>query len=160
MKTCFKCKTEKPTSEFYRHKAMGDGFLGKCKECTRADVIANRAARLEYYTNYDKHRAMQPHRVAARHQYLQTEAGKQSRKRSTDRWQSTYPKKRHASHMVNNAVRDGKIEKQYSCSECGRDGVRIHGHHDDYGKPLEVRWLCSRCHTAWHRENGEGRNAA
>jgi hypothetical protein len=36
-KTCFKCNTEKPLSDYYKHKKMGDGHLGKCKECTKKD---------------------------------------------------------------------------------------------------------------------------
>jgi hypothetical protein len=37
-KICFKCNTEKPLSDYYKHKQMGDGHLGKCKECTKKDA--------------------------------------------------------------------------------------------------------------------------
>ena len=34
-KICFICKAEKPLTDFYPHKAMLDGHLNKCKDCTK-----------------------------------------------------------------------------------------------------------------------------
>lgn len=45
------------------------------------------------------------------------------------------------------AVLIGQIVKQ-PC-ECGAE--QSEAHHDDYSKPLDVRWLCKPCHGAAHR---------
>jgi hypothetical protein len=62
--------------------------------------------------------------------------------------------KRDAQTAVGNAVRDGRLIKPDACSQCSRTGIRLEGHHDDYGKPLEVIWLCARCHRRRHADMG------
>lgn len=51
---------------------------------------------------------------------------------------------------VSVALRSGKIVKG-PCEKCG--DKKAEAHHDDYNKPLEVRWLCRKCHDEWHRSN-------
>ena len=157
-KICFKCNVLKPLSEFYKHKMMADGHLNKCKECNKKDVRENRAERIDYYLEYDKSRANRPDRVKARLLYSQTEQGKASRRKATKKYLEANLIKRAASYLVNNAIRDGKLKKSYVCEECNANDVRIHGHHDDYAYPLSVRWLCSKCHCKWHKENGQALN--
>jgi hypothetical protein len=148
---CKKCGLVKNEDDFYR----GDST---CKECRKEGVRANRKKNIEYYREFDRKRAMLPHRVAAREAYKKTDAGKKSIKKSQEKWKKNNLLKRAANVMVGNAVRDGKLLKPKKCSCCGKRSSMIHGHHDDYYKPLEVRWLCTNCHTKWHKENGEGKN--
>lgn len=33
-----------------------------------------------------------------------------------------------------------------TCEDCGEAAEHIEGHHEDYTRPSEVRWLCRPCH--------------
>ncbi len=46
-KTCFKCGVTKPLSEFYAHRYMSDGHLGKCKDCAKAAEAARYHAKMK-----------------------------------------------------------------------------------------------------------------
>jgi hypothetical protein len=157
-KACFKCNVQKPLNLFYKHSGMADGRLNKCIECNKKDTKENTIKNHDYYLEYDRNRANLPHRIEARLKYSQTNEGKEVARRAKDKWAVDNVIKRGASHIVNNSIRDGKLIKEYKCQECGTDKGRIHGHHDDYAYPLSVRWLCSKCHCAWHKINGSGIN--
>jgi hypothetical protein len=137
---------------------MADGHLNKCKKCTKKDTKDNTDKNHDYYLEYDRSRASLPHRVEARLAYSQTETGKESARKAKEKWKEENVIKRSANIIIVNAVRDGKIIKPEKCESCGCIPTRLHGHHDDYNFPLTVRWLCSKCHTLWHKENGSGIN--
>lgn len=55
--------------------------------------------------------------------------------------------------MVNRAIMAGILNRQV-CEICGV--AKTQAHHDDYSKPLKVRWLCITHHAAVHAK-AEGR---
>ncbi len=59
------------------------------------------------------------------------------------------PDKRAAHIAVGNAVRDGVLHKK-ACQICGKS--EVHAHHDDYGEPLKVKWLCAKHHKQLHMD--------
>jgi hypothetical protein len=133
-KTCFKCGTAKELSEFYRHPYMADGHLGKCKSCTKKDVMEHREKNIDSVRAYDRERGKLPHRRAQ----LLSLAHRQDAERKVK-----------ASIAVNNAVRFGKLKKQL-CHVCG--ATKVDAHHTHYSHYLEVVWLCRSHHTQLHRQ--------
>jgi hypothetical protein len=136
VKTCFKCGQEKPLSEFYEHPGMADGHLGKCKECAKRDARENYANKRKQYSEYERQRFKKPERKAAT---LAT----QRRRRAA------HPEKEAAYNAVHRALRSGKLKRQ-PCKYCGSPDTQAH--HADYSKPLEVEWVCFKC----HREHEHG----
>lgn len=53
-----------------------------------------------------------------------------------------------ARNLVKLRVDSGKMERK-PCVVCGE--IKSQAHHEDYSKPLDVVWLCSRCHGKIHR---------
>lgn len=155
-KICFKCGRSKTLDEFYVHPRMADGHLNKCKECTKTDVSANYETRHDQYVEYDRRRASLPHRRAATKQYARSHPDVMRRLKAKyahshpevqARYKARYPEKKRAHDLVSNAIRDGKLIRK-PCEACG--DTNVHAHHDDYGKPLEVRWLCQKHHLEVH----------
>ena len=149
MKTCRECGIEKPMTEYYEHKGMTDGHLNKCKSCVRSRVLSNTKENADYYKKYNKQRAMLPHRVEARKKYAKTKLGKLAIKKANEKYIKNNPIKRFATVAVNNAIRDGKLQK-LPCFICGN---KAEAHHPDYTRPLDVIWLCNQHHREVHLIN-------
>lgn len=70
-------------------------------------------------------------------------------------WTAEYKEGRRKRLKAHKAVyyakRRGALKPQ-PCEVCGAS-ERIEAHHDDYDKPLQVRWLCIQHHKDHHNSN-------
>ncbi len=128
---------------------MADGHLNKCKTCTKDDTakrVAIKSLDSEWVV-----KEMERHRIK---QQKAREAGTacvligEAKRKVLRKYRATYPEKRIAHSIVTNAIRSGTLIQQ-PCEVCGR---KAHAHHDDYSKPLEIRWLCPQHHIKHHVE--------
>ena len=63
------------------------------------------------------------------------------------------PQARKARNDFWTAVWQGRVERAEVCEQCGTEEGsfdKLQAHHDDYAKPLAVRWFCRSCHARHH----------
>jgi hypothetical protein len=128
MPVCQVCGVLRPDRDFYAsNRAM-------CIPCVRLRV-KRRSLTNPAVQEYDRARAKRPSRVIAT---IET----------TRKWRAAHPEAYRAQNAVNNAIRDGNLRRE-PCTICGTEN-NVHAHHKDYSKPLEVTWLCAKCHQRIH----------
>lgn len=141
-RSCSKCKGIFPAdaAHFYRDKQRKDGLHSWCRACCRQRGISYR------YENYDK--VIEAARVG------RSKPGRAEKNAEYQRRQrELYPEKIAARQALNNAIKRKEIARQ-PCSACGVPNA--HAHHHDYSKPLDVEWMCRKCHMKEHRYTPEG----
>lgn len=136
LKTCFKCNQPKPLECFYAHPRMKDGRVNKCKECNKKDVRDNYELRRDQYRAYEAFRRKTPKR-------------QRDHQLATIKHRKSNPLKYKARTDLNNALRDGRVQKQ----PCPCGNLNSQAHHHDYTKPLDVEWLCLKCHRDLHKQS-------
>jgi hypothetical protein len=73
-------------------------------------------------------------------------------------WRGTQANDR-AQNILEKAIRKHIVTRPQKCEKCGMSGIfndgrsLIQAHHCDYNKPLDVMWLCQKCHHEWHCNN-------
>lgn len=74
------------------------------------------------------------------------------KRRTTEPWPRLSKTKlaRRAYDAVRSALKSGRLVRPDSCQSCGTTERRIDAHHDDYEKPLDVKWVCRSCHFLSH----------
>lgn len=60
-----------------------------------------------------------------------------------------FKKRRYSRLVARNAVLRGEIVPDEICHLC-RNKTKLQAHHVDYGKPLDLLWLCQSCHGKVH----------
>lgn len=69
-----------------------------------------------------------------------------------EKWKRANPQKVWAHQALRSAKRRGLVIQE-PCEECGDPNAEAH--HDDYDRPMCVRWLCRRHHVRLHRGGAE-----
>lgn len=125
MRRCPECGETKPPTDFGLRWRNGRPSLSSyCKPC-----------HVEYHREW---------RSSPKGRALLTASQRASVKR--------YPERKAARLAARQAHDRGELPKTWCVvggKKCGRD---VEAHHDDYSKPLEVRWVCRKHHRILDRE--------
>jgi len=127
---------------------MGDGHLGKCKTCTKHDsaerIAFKSSTDVEWVLKERERGRLKSARARRNGQTLVTIEGKRLQEL---KYRARYPEKYAAHKLTGNAIRDGRLIRK-PCELCNK---KAQAHHDDYSKPLKVRWFCPKHHMEHHR---------
>lgn len=150
-RVCKICGQAKPESEFYPIKKWFDSYCKPCRCAYQRDLYVKTKPERQAY---ERSRATLPHRVEARRTYIKSNNGKEAMRAAHRREYRKFPEKFAARSALRKAIKSGDVARG-ACKVCGKTD-RIHGHHEDYSKPLDVIWLCDKHHRELHASIKDG----
>jgi hypothetical protein len=139
---CAKCREYKEYAEFSENKSLTGGLSAYCKKCNR-EYQSARNIRLAVQGKNGKDLAYQ------KKYYIEN-------KKKINEYKKDYvannKQAESARYKFRYFCKKNNITPPDLCELCGMFGLRVHPHHDDYSKPLVVKWLCKSCHQKIHRQ--------
>lgn len=107
----------------------------------------NHADRLEY----ERSKAWETSTKRKEYMREYKEKNREKIRENQKRYRERNRQKVNAQAVLNYHVKVGNIEIPEMCSLCERKDQKLESHHDDYNKPLDVIWVCNRCHKKLHK---------
>ncbi len=127
---------------------MADGHLNKCKSCAKKDVD-EREKRLSKDPEWKEKELARHREKSARARVKNGDCKTPAWRKAHKAWEERNKHKKYAHGCVAKALKSGKLTRQ-PCEICNEP--RVQAHHDDYSKPLDVKWLCIKHHAERHVE--------
>ena len=148
-KVCTCCKVEKELKYFYKKPNGRLGYHSACKECLKIKERAYREKypelkRIQDQIYHEKLRAKFSGLDLPYHHVRMSERSLMGFDRYAEKKMQCL-----AANLLNYALRINIIQKPDKCSMCGKKD-NIQAHHNDYSKPLQVAWVCVKCHAKFH----------
>jgi len=148
MKYCYKCKQIKPLVAFHKDMTKKDGVSSKCKICKatyrKVYYQKNKDKELQGMKQYHLDNSEKIRKKAQ--EYYATEQGLKQHRLDVKEYRKKYPERCKAHSQFTYALKVNKLKRPTTCELCGIK-CKPEGHHPDYSKPLDVQWLCHKCHT-------------
>lgn len=150
--------------EYYiKHKEQWREYERKNREKIREDARKRRIKNAEHYNEVRRKWASENKDKISEYskRYHSSEKGQKRYKKYYEEHKSEFFERAYKSKekygcevvarkKVAQALKTGRLKKE-PCEQCGKE--KADAHHDDYNKPLQVRWLCRSCHISWHKKN-------
>lgn len=125
-----------------KHKAIAKKYYEKHRE----EILIKKKIWNEQHPEYLKqwYEKNKIKRIRRPIQYSNTRSALTKRK-----YEKLHPDRALAHQKVTHLIKSGKILKSSNCILCGKE-CKTEAHHPDYSKPLDVMWICRKCHIDIH----------
>lgn len=140
IKRCCHCKREDGELKIFSRNKIKNGTIRYCYICPECLKEKSETIRLSKGEDYSTQKG-KLYRWRLKNDPRYREMAERRKLYNINRRHSLKVKVR---SILNNAIKYGKLFR-LPCSICGN--IKAQAHHEDYSKPLDVIWFCSKHHA-------------